>query len=200
MQMIPLQPPPTELMKSVLESLGAVELGVAQFNLIMPHDGSTGGPRFSTRKYNPREATKLSLKKLEEWFDKTSGGLLKDRVEHAIYMGVKAEWIENLDEIRNYRPDSGQPLPRVKWSPEAKDGIAELLNGNHRYKLLQEQVAEQEKQLREVRGRMKKFKEMDEASRNRKQQQETDERLEKQLKAILKKEGLFAVKLFDLGE
>ena len=75
------------------------------------------------------------------------------------------------------------------------DGIAELLNSNHRYKLLQEQVAEQEGQLREVCGRMKKFKEMDQASWKRKQQQETNEELKKQLKAILKKEGLFAVRL-----
>ena len=121
-------------------------------------------------------------------------------MEYAIYMGIRAEWIGNLDEIHNYQSDSGQPLPRVKWSPEAKDGISELLNGNHRYKLLQEQVAEQEGQLREVHGRMKKFKEMDQASQKRKQQQETDEELEKQLKAIIKKEGLFAVRLFDLGE
>jgi hypothetical protein len=56
--------------------------------------------------------------------------------------------------------------------------------------LLQEQVAEQEGQLREVHGRMKKFKEMDQASQKRKQQ----------LKATMKKEGLFAVRLFDLGE
>jgi hypothetical protein len=127
MQMIPLQPPPTELMKSVLEPLGAVDL-------IMPHDGSTGGPRFSTRTYNPREATKLSLKKLDEEFEKMSGGLLKDQVEYAIHM----------DEIHNYRSDSGQPSPRVKWSPEAKDGIAALLNGNHRYKLLQKHTSETE--------------------------------------------------------
>jgi hypothetical protein len=68
--------------------------------LILPHDGSTGGPRFSTWKCNPREATKLSLKKLDEWFEKTSGGLLKDQVEYVIYMGIRAKWIENLDEIQ----------------------------------------------------------------------------------------------------
>jgi hypothetical protein len=129
-----------------------------------------------------------------------SGGLVKDRLEFAISMGIRPEWIENLDEIRNYRSDSGQPLPRVKWSPEAKDGIAELLNGNHWYKLLQEQVAEQETQLREARGRMKKFKEIDESSPKQKLQQETNQELEKQLKDTLKEEGLFAVRLFDLGE
>ena len=187
-------------MKSVLEALGPVNIGVALFNLIMPHDGSTGGPRFSTRQYNPREATKLSLKKLSEQFQKTSGGLVKDQSEYAIYLGVKLAWILNVDEIRNYRPDSGQPLPRVEWSMEARDEIAELLNGNHRYKLLQEQVAEQEKQLREVRGRIKQFEELDKPSAKRKQQHETDKQLEADLKKFLKKEGLFAVKLFDLGE
>jgi len=71
------------------------------------------------------------LKKLDEWFEKTSDGLLKDQMEYAIYIGIKVEWIKNLDEIYNYRSDSGQPLSRVKWSSEAKDGISELLNGNH---------------------------------------------------------------------
>jgi len=91
----------------------------------MPHDESTGGPRFSTQKYNPRVATKQSLKKLDEGFEKMSGGLLKGQVENAVYM----------DKIHIYRSDSGQPSPRVKWSPEV------LLNGNHRYKWLQEHTS-----------------------------------------------------------
>lgn len=129
-----------------------------------------------------------------------SGGLVKDRSEFAIFMGVRLTWIENLEEIRNYRSDSGQPLPRVKWGPKAIEEIVELLNGNHQFKLLQEQVAQQVEQLREVCGRKKQFKGLEKPSSKRQLQQKTDEELEEKLKKILKEEGLFAVRLFDLGE
>ena len=198
--MIPINGDDTEMMRKVMAAIKKLEIGVVSFNFIMPHDGGIGGPKFETRKYNPREATKRSMKDLWEEFKKTSGGLIKDRVEFAIFMAVRLSWIENLDEIANYRPDSGKPLPRVKWSAEAKDEVAQLLNGNHRFKLLQQLLQLQVDQLKEVRRRMKECEGLEKPNKKRREQQETDKQLEADLKKILKVEGLFAVKLFDMGE
>jgi hypothetical protein len=188
------------MMRSVMAAIKKLEIGVVAFNLIMPHDGGTGGPKFETRKYNPREATKRTMKELWEDFQKTSGGLIKDRAEFAIFMAVRLNWIENLDEIMNYRPDSGDPLPRVKWSSKAKDEIAQLLNGNHRFKLLEQILEAHIEQLREVRRRIKACEELAKPNKKRREQLETDKQLEANLKKLLKDEGLFAVKLFDMGE
>ena len=159
---------------------------------------------FSTRKYNPREATKDSLKDVREQFQKTSGGLVRNRPEYAIYMGIRLHWIQNLEEIREYRSDSGLLLPRAKWTPEARKETAELLNGNHRFKLLQEQLSDQMEQLRDVRRRKMEFadeqQQKKKISKKRREQNERDIELEKQLKEVLYHEGLFSVKLFDLGK
>ena len=85
-----------------MAAIKKLEIGVVAFNLIMPHDGGKGGPKFETRKYNPHEATKRSVKDLWEKFRRTSGGLIRDWAEFAIFMVVRLSWIENLDEIMNY--------------------------------------------------------------------------------------------------
>jgi len=42
------------------------------------------------------------MKDLWEEFKRTSGGLIKDQAEFAIFMAVRLSWLENLDEIMNY--------------------------------------------------------------------------------------------------
>ena len=195
-------------MTKLLTALDALELGLVQYNFLLKHDGECegkqGGPKFSTRKYNPRETTKESLKNVREQFQHASGGLVKDCPEFAIFMAVRPAWIVNLEEIKQYRWDGSSPLPRIKWTSQARNQVAELLNGNHRFHLLREQCKEQLGQLQEVEDRQRQIREDMakgvEITRGRKEQQKKDLDLEAQLKEILQKEGLFAVKLFDLGE
>jgi len=137
------------------------------------------------------------MKDLWEEFKRTSGGLIKDQAEFAIFMAVRLSWLENLDEIMNYWLDSGNPLPRVKWSSEAKDELAQILNVNHRFKLLQQLL---ELQVEQFHRRIKECEGLDKLNKKRREQQETDKQLEADLKKILKVEGLFSVKLFDMGE
>ena len=48
--------------KKLLNAINDLEIGVVQYNILLPHDGKRNKPMFSTRKYNPKEMTKESLK------------------------------------------------------------------------------------------------------------------------------------------
>ena len=188
-------------MKKVSVAIDAAEIGIAMYNLILPHDGYTGGPKFQTKKYNPRETSKQSLKEIREQFER-SGGFLKDRPEFAILMAIRPCWITNLDEIKNC--PFGTPLPRIQWAPEVAEELAELLNGNHRLHVLLEMLFAQREQLKEVRARMKEVEDQQKQqvsiSKKKLEQHKKDQELETTLVEILKKEGLFSVKLYDLGK
>ena len=85
-----------------------------------------------------------------------------------------------------------------------KGEVAELINSNHRFHLLRGECAEQIAQLDDIKKREKDISddiaEGVEITRSRKKQQKTDIELKAQRKDILKREGLFSVKLFNLGE
>ena len=85
-----------------------------------------------------------------------------------------------------------------------KGEVAELINSNHRFYLLGAECAEQIAQLDDIKKREKDISddiaEGVEITRSRKKQQKTDIELKAQRKDILKREGLFSVKLFNLGE
>ena len=138
-------------MKKVLVAIDA-EIGIGMYNLILPHDGYTGGPKFQTKKYNPSEASKQSLKEIQEQFER-SGGFLKDCPEFAILMAIRPCWITNLDEIKNH--PFGTPLPRIQWAPGAAEELAKLSNSNHHLHVLLEMLFAQREQLKEVQARMK---------------------------------------------
>ena len=101
--------------KKLLNAIDDLEIGVVQYNILLPHDGKWNKPMFSTRKYNPKEMTKESLKDVREWFQHASGSPIKDCPEYAIFMAVRPSWIENLQEIKSYQGDSWQSLPRIEW-------------------------------------------------------------------------------------
>ena len=190
--------------KKLLNAIDNLEIGIVQYNFLLPHDGERNGPRFSTRKYNPRETTKESLKDVREQFQHASGGLVKDRPEYAIFMAVRPSWINNLQEIKGYQKEGRQGLPRIEWKSGVKEEVAELMNGNHRFHLLRAECAEQMAQLDDIKKREKDISddiaEGVEITRSRRKQQKTDIELKVQVKDIMKREGLFSVKLFDLGE
>ena len=85
-----------------------------------------------------------------------------------------------------------------------KGEVAELINSNHHFHLLRAECAEQIAQLDDIKKREKDISddiaEGVEITRSRKKQQKTDIELKAQRKDILKREGLFSVKLFNLGE
>ena len=136
-------------MKKVLVAIDA-EIGIGMYNLILPHDGYTGGPKFQTKKYNPREASKQSLKEIQEQFER-SGGFLKDCPEFAILMAIRPCWITNLDEIKNH--PFGTPLPRIQWAPGAAEELAKLSNSNHHLHVLLEMLFAQREQLKAAQKR-----------------------------------------------
>jgi len=45
---IPINEDDTEMMRSIMAAIKKLEIGVVAFNLIMPHDGGIGGPKFET--------------------------------------------------------------------------------------------------------------------------------------------------------
>ena len=139
-----------------------------------------------------------SLKVMQKKFELTAKGLVRDQVEWAVYLGVKLSWIANLEEIRAYKGD-GDP-PRIVWTPEGEKGVAELFNGNQMLKLLAEEAADHMKQWGKCVKRREHYKMLAKPSQAQKKQYETDEDLSNQLFVILSVLGLFAVRLFDLGE
>lgn len=205
-QMAPLpeEPEQSAITKKVSGVIDKVSLGVAAYNFLLAKDGDPkGGPILSTRSFNPREATKGSLKELSDQFN-AAGGMVKDRVEFAIYMGVRRSHIVNLEELQNYQVGSGSPLPRIVWDPSVGDKKVELLNGNHRYCLMAQQYAKQLEQYKEVLAREKTYKKhttnQRPHTRKETEQHKIDGDLENELFNLLEKEGLFSVKLYDLGE
>jgi hypothetical protein len=193
-------PPETEqtvMMKKIISATECTKVGIAMMNLALAHDGGDG-PLFTTRRHNPREATNESLKDVRTQFEQAYGGLIKDSPDFAIFLGIRLSWIKNLDAIRKYQPKDGRP-PNIEWTEEAKSKVADLFNGNHRYKLLLEQLADTLKQLDEVETRMKKYAELQKPSKLQMQRNVTDGDLKKKLIDALQKEGQFSVLLLDLG-
>jgi hypothetical protein len=190
----------TQMMQNVMQATDGCAIGFTYWNFIVPHDGKRGGPKYNTQRYNPREAMTESLKDLRMQIRSMTGQLVKDRVEWAITMGVRREWIKNLEEIEKWRPGGEEPIPRVEWTEEAYNKIAHLFNGNHRQKLLEEEVEDLIKQLGEVKDRMKKYNDVVKPSRAQRNQHETDEKIKADLEKTLGEVGNFIVKLVDLGE
>ena len=187
----------TVMMKKVMAATDETVIGYATFNFVIPHDGGRGGPTFVTRKQNPREATTDSLRKLRKELDQTMAGLVRDRPEFAVFLGVKLEWIANLDEIQGYK---GGKLPQIIWTEEGEEGVADLFNGNHQFLLLLQEVEAHMKQWKECVERRGHFKTLSKPTKAQKQQNERDTELSRELLDILRETGTFSVKLFDLGE
>src|SRR6266481_2793270 len=116
------------MMKNVMSATAEAFIGHAMFNFIVKRDGGRNGPEFVTRRQNPREANDDSIRKFRKQIEQKMKGLVRDRPEFGVFFGVKPCWIANLDEIRAYKGD-GAP-PRIEWTEEGANGIAELFNGN----------------------------------------------------------------------
>jgi hypothetical protein len=182
------------MMTKVIKATEDVTIGTGSINLILLQNG----PKIATRKYNPREATKESLNDLRKQFQDRMGGLVKDQHEFAIIVGVHLSWLANAKAICNWKV--GSDLIWIQWTPEAYKQIAHLFNGNHRFKLLQENVEEQVVQWKEVKERIHTFKELAKPSKAQQMQHQRDEVLLKELVEILEKEGRLPVKLVNMGE
>ena len=88
--------------KKLLNVVDNLEIGIVQYNFLLPHDEERNGWRFSTRKYNPRGTAQRSLEDVREQFQHASSGLVKDHPEYAIFIAVRPSWINNLQEIKGY--------------------------------------------------------------------------------------------------
>jgi hypothetical protein len=184
-------------MIAVMKATESVIIGYGMFNFIPPITGRKG-PEFKTRSHNPREATVKSIKELSDLMLAQMGGLVRDRMEWAITMGVERAWIKNLDEVMNFK-GPGRP-PVIEWTEAGLKGVADMFNGNHRYQILLDLLATQLEQREEVVKRMEAFEVADKPSKLRKMQHEKDKEILADLEKILDFEGQFIVKLADLGE
>lgn len=186
-------------MIDVMKATNNTIIGYGMFNFVPPHTGGDG-PGFDTRRHNPREATTGSIKDLYDQIQTQTGGLIRDQAKWAMIMGVKREWIKNLEEITNFQVDSTEKIPVIEWTESARNGVADLFNGNHRYQILLEILREVTEQREDVVTRMKKFEETGNPSKAQKTQHEKDKSILKDLEESLEVEALFAVQLVDLGE
>lgn len=172
-------------------------IGTAMYNLALAEDGGEG-PGFTTCEWNPRVADKHSKAALLKQMVSRMGGLVRTNPEYAILFGIYTKWIANLEEIQNWQP--GQPIPRIVWTEEAKGKKAELINGNHRYQLLLDELAGPIRELEDVKKRLEVWNKKTTLSKANVVKKKADEGMLAKVTAILADKGLFTVKLINLGE
>jgi hypothetical protein len=186
-------------MKTVMRLIHTIKIGYAMYNFALENDGGEG-PGFITREWNPREATTETLADLRKQMMATMHGLVRDNTDWAITFGVRLAWIKNLEEIQKYNPTSGQDIPTIIWTEEAKAETAALINGNHRYKLLMEDLAATMKQFRAVQKKIEEHTKRDKVTKTMQDNHKADVALLEQVTEVLRKEGRFAVLLVNCGE
>ena len=150
-----------------------IKIRFGMHNFALPNDGGDG-PGFATRQWNPREATMATMH-----------GLVRDNTDWAIIFGVQLSWIKNLQEIKDYDPKSGQPIPRIIWTKEAKVELAATL-----------------KQLRAVQKRIEEYTKRDKVpvTKAMEDMHKEDDALLLKVTKVLEVQGQFVVRLVDLGE
>jgi hypothetical protein len=186
----------TEIMTAVLAARDQTIIGYAYWIFTIAHCGGLG-PEFTRQHYNPREATVESLKNLDRQIAAQSG-FQKDRLEWAMTMGVRRSWIKNLDQISRIRPGNVGPIPDIEWTAEAKDGIADLFNGNHCYRLIKNSVADLPAEQNKLKDRIRVGRSAT-TKKEIAQKLKDVKRMEK-INKMLIANGRFVVELIDLGE
>jgi hypothetical protein len=116
-------------------------------------------------------------------------GLVRDHPEFGVFFWVKLCWIANLDEIWAYKGD-GAP-PRIVWTEEGEEGIAELFNGNHQFKMLQIDTVEHLKQWQECVKRKNQHKLLPKPNGAQRVQNQRDEEMSMELLIILQVLSVF---------
>lgn len=184
-------------MTAVMAAKDQATIGYANWVFGLPHCGGDG-PEFTKQLHNPREATVETLKDLENRYTKT-GGFKTDRLEWAMIMGVKRSWIKNLDEISQIRPGSVAPIPDIIWTDEAKDGKADLFNGNHRYKLIRKILTPLLMEKTKLKDKIRNARGPQATKQQRAEKEANEKRHQEIIQEILEK-GKFVVQLIDLGK
>lgn len=119
-------------------------MGWGYMPLMLRPDLDDMRPQLLRKEYNTREATDEAVQTFITQCGITMGGLSRDSWRFAVVVMVKAKCISNLEEIKKWRPGSGDPLVEIKWTKNAGNADMHILNGNHRYEtakaLLQEQL------------------------------------------------------------
>lgn len=184
-------------MIAVMKATESTIIGYGMFNFIPPLTGRNA-PEFKTRCHNPREAAGKSIKELWDQMVQKMGGLVRDLIEWVIAMGVERAWIKNLDEILSFQGSEKPPV--IEWMEAGLKGIADMFNGNHHYQILLDVLRPLLEQREDVRKRIEVFEEAENPSKVQKAQYSKDKGILVELEKSLSIEGLFAVKLVDLGE
>lgn len=187
------------MMISVMKATESMTIGYGLFNFVA-HLTGIPGPEFNTRRHNPRDATLKSIKELFDSMVLKMGGLIRDQVEWAMTMGVKREWIKNLEAITNFQANGSEKPPVIQWTESGLKGVADLFNGNHRYQILLDLLRPLIDQREDVVKRMEEFEKAANPTKAQKVQYEKDKGILMELEKSLSIEGLFAVKLMNLGE